>query len=294
MDVFAEFRGRIDAILERKIAEGQLPLALDRSRFTVEPPRDPEPWRPCDQRGHGLRQGSAGALQITARLRHRACGCAGRGPGCRERRGCRPWLPEPPARSRMSGQVCCGRPFRLEIGLADPSIATVDGPVNVEFVSANPTGPMHVGHGRGAVFGDALANLLQFAGQSVTREYYINDAGAQVDVLARSAFLRYREALGEDIGPIPEGLYPGDYLKQVGAALVETQGAALRNRRGSRLAAARSRRRHPGHDGPDPRRPREPQHSPRGVLLRALADRNRVRTAGRPWPARSTICAARG
>jgi arginyl-tRNA synthetase len=92
-------------------------------------------------------------------------------------------------------------------------------PVNVEYVSANPTGPMHVGHGRGAVFGDALANLLACAGFKVTREYYINDAGAQVDVLARSAYLRYREALGEDIGTIPEGLYPGDYLKPVGAAL---------------------------------------------------------------------------
>jgi arginyl-tRNA synthetase len=92
-------------------------------------------------------------------------------------------------------------------------------PVNVEYVSANPTGPMHVGHGRGAVFGDALANLLAFTGSKVTREYYVNDAGAQVDVLARSAYLRYREALGEDIGRIPEGLYPGDYLKPVGAAL---------------------------------------------------------------------------
>jgi arginyl-tRNA synthetase len=91
--------------------------------------------------------------------------------------------------------------------------------VNVEYVSANPTGPMHVGHCRGAVFGDALASLLQFAGYDVTREYYINDAGAQVDVLARSAFLRYREALGESIGEIPEGLYPGDYLKPVGQAL---------------------------------------------------------------------------
>ena len=79
------------------------------------------------------------------------------------------------------------------------------GPVNVEFVSANPTGPMHVGHGRGAVFGDALANLLDFAGYEVTREYYINDAGAQVDVLARSAFLRYREALGEDDRRHPGG-----------------------------------------------------------------------------------------
>lgn len=102
--------------------------------------------------------------------------------------------------------------------------------VNVEYVSANPTGPMHVGHCRGAVFGDALASLLQFAGHDVTREYYINDAGAQVDVLARSAFLRYREALGEDIGVIPEGLYPGDYLKPVGHELVELYGTALREK----------------------------------------------------------------
>src|ERR1700681_1561512 len=96
--------------------------------------------------------------------------------------------------------------------------------INVEYVSANPTGPMHVGHCRGAVFGDALASLLTFAGYEVTREYYINDAGAQVDVLARSAFLRYREALGQDIGAIPEGLYPGDYLKPVGQALADEYG----------------------------------------------------------------------
>jgi arginyl-tRNA synthetase len=99
--------------------------------------------------------------------------------------------------------------------------------VNVEYVSANPTGPMHVGHCRGAVFGDALASLLQLTGFDVAREYYINDAGAQVDVLARSAFLRYREALGEDIGEIPEGLYPGDYLKPVGQALSAEYGRSL-------------------------------------------------------------------
>ena len=99
--------------------------------------------------------------------------------------------------------------------------------VNVEYVSANPTGPMHVGHCRGAVFGDALASLLQFAGYDVTREYYINDAGAQVDVLARSALLRYREALGQSIGEIPEGLYPGDYLKPVGQALAAEYGDQL-------------------------------------------------------------------
>jgi arginyl-tRNA synthetase len=99
--------------------------------------------------------------------------------------------------------------------------------VNVEYVSANPTGPMHVGHCRGAVFGDALASLLSLAGYDVTREYYINDAGAQVDVLARSAYLRYREALGENIGDIPEGLYPGEYLKPVGQALADQHGEKL-------------------------------------------------------------------
>jgi arginyl-tRNA synthetase len=99
--------------------------------------------------------------------------------------------------------------------------------INIEYVSANPTGPMHVGHCRGAVFGDALANLLGFVNYDVTREYYINDAGAQVDSLARSAFLRYREALGEDIGEIPAGLYPGDYLKPVGARLAAEHGHSL-------------------------------------------------------------------
>jgi len=101
---------------------------------------------------------------------------------------------------------------------------------NVEYVSANPTGPLHVGHVRGAVFGDALAELLKACGYEVTREYYINDAGAQVDVLARSAYLRYLEALGETIGEIPAGLYPGDYLKPVGQALAAEHGAALKDR----------------------------------------------------------------
>ena len=103
-----------------------------------------------------------------------------------------------------------------------------DRKVNVEYVSANPTGPMHVGHCRGAVVGDALANLMGFAGYQVTKEYYINDAGSQIDVLANSAYLRYREALGEEIGEIPAGLYPGDYLVPVGKALAEEFGTALR------------------------------------------------------------------
>jgi len=101
--------------------------------------------------------------------------------------------------------------------------------VNVEYVSANPTGPMHVGHIRGAVVGDALANLLAFAGSEVVKEYYINDAGSQIDTLARSAFLRYREALGEDIGDIPAGLYPGDYLKPVGTMLKAEFGDSLKD-----------------------------------------------------------------
>lgn len=100
--------------------------------------------------------------------------------------------------------------------------------VNVEYVSANPTGPMHVGHCRGAVVGDTLANLLAFTGHTVTKEYYINDAGSQVDVLARSAFLRYRQALGETVGDIPPGLYPGDYLVPVGEALASEFGSSLR------------------------------------------------------------------
>lgn len=99
-------------------------------------------------------------------------------------------------------------------------------PVNVEYVSANPTGPMHMGHCRGAVVGDALASLLAFAGHDVVREYYVNDAGGQVDMLARSAHLRYREALGEAIGTVPEGLYPGEYLKPVGARLAAEFGDA--------------------------------------------------------------------
>ena len=113
-------------------------------------------------------------------------------------------------------------PAMLDAG-TDYGRSTIGGgrKVNVEYVSANPTGPMHVGHCRGAVVGDALANLLAFAGYDVTKEYYINDAGAQIDVLARSVMLRYREALGDEIGEIPAGLYPGDYLVPVGQALAD-------------------------------------------------------------------------
>jgi arginyl-tRNA synthetase len=125
-------------------------------------------------------------------------------------------------REELRRVLAAGRDYgRSEIGRGEK--------INVEYVSANPTGPMHVGHGRGAVFGDALANLLVFAGYAVTREYYVNDAGAQVDVLARSAYLRYREALGETI-TIPDGFYPGDYLKEVGEELKVDYGASLKDK----------------------------------------------------------------
>jgi len=130
---------------------------------------------------------------------------------------------------RLSGEVWT-QVLRAVLGAGgDFGRSTMGGglKVNVEYVSANPTGPMHVGHCRGAVVGDALAQLLAFAGYDVTKEYYINDAGAQINVLARSAFLRYREALGEEIGAIPDGLYPGDYLVPVGRALAEAHGRTL-------------------------------------------------------------------
>jgi arginyl-tRNA synthetase len=225
MNLFEMFSARIAACLERLMVAGQVPAGLDLARIVVEPPRDP---------AHGdLATNAAMALAKPAGMNPRALAelIAGElrretgvvaveiaGPGFINLR-LEPGL----WRDVLRAAVTLGADFGR--GRADPSLPRV----NVEYVSANPTGPMHVGHGRGAVFGDALANLLEFAGRDVTREYYINDAGAQVDVLARSAFLRYREALGEEIGAIPEGLYPGDYLVPVGQALANAHGAALKD-----------------------------------------------------------------
>ena len=128
---------------------------------------------------------------------------------------------------RLADRVLACAARRDSRGARNPTATATLGAgrrVNVEYVSANPTGPMHVGHGRGAVVGDALAALLEKVGFQVCREYYVNDAGAQVDVLARSAYLRYREALGETIGAIPEGLYPGEYLKDTGHRLAQRDG----------------------------------------------------------------------
>jgi len=199
-----------------------VPAAADLSRIVVEPPRDPTHGDMATNAAMALAKDAGQkprelAEKIAERLRtdDLIANVDVAGPGFINLT-LKPHVWGEELRVVMASGLDYGR---SDIGQGEK--------VNVEYVSANPTGPMHVGHGRGAVFGDALANLLAFAGYDVTREYYINDAGAQVDVLARSAFLRYREALGEDIGAIPEGLYPGDYLRPVGGELAAEHGFAL-------------------------------------------------------------------
>jgi arginyl-tRNA synthetase len=223
-NIFAAVLDKVRAAGDALIAEGVLPAGIDQSRVVVEPPREAVHGDMATNAAMVLAKDAGKkprelAEAIAAKLR--ADGAVAKaevaGPGFIN------LTLEPTAwidalRSVLQASADYGR---SDLGQGTP--------VNVEYVSANPTGPMHVGHCRGAVFGDALANLLAFTGFKVTREYYINDAGAQVDVLARSAFLRYREALGEDIGAIPEGLYPGDYLKPVGARLAADYGASLKD-----------------------------------------------------------------
>jgi arginyl-tRNA synthetase len=225
MNLFALFERRVAAALERLEAEGNIPAGLDARRVLVEPPRDAS---------HGdLATNAALTLAKEARMNPRALAdllvadlredprvqkAEVAGPGFINLT----LLPAVYHEVVRAIVVDCEGFGRAGEGAGQP--------VNVEYVSANPTGPMHVGHGRGAVFGDALANLLAFAGYAVVREYYINDAGGQVDVLARSAYLRYREALGDEIGAMPDGLYPGDYLKPVGEALAREHGRSLLER----------------------------------------------------------------
>lgn len=219
MNIFQQYKQHLLGVLQAMAAAGDLPQGLDFSKVTVEPPRDP---------AHG--DMSTNAAMVLSKA-------AGKNP-------------------RQLGETLIAHiqklPFVAEASLAGPGFinfklqkdawlqliahilktGTAFGDstlgnrqkVNVEYVSVNPTGPMHAGHVRGAVIGDALAGLLQKAGFDVTREYYFNDAGTQVDVLARTVYLRYREALGENIGEIPEGLYPGEYLKEVGAAIASRDG----------------------------------------------------------------------
>ena len=219
--LFADVLARVHAVCGVLAAEDGWPAGIDLARVVVEPPRDVAHGDMATNAAMVLAKEARAkpsdlAEKIAAKLRNDdlIAKVDIAGPGFIN------LTLKPIAWSDALRTV-------LREGAAYGQGAGVSEKVNVEYVSANPTGPMHVGHCRGAVFGDALASLLAFAGHDVTREYYINDAGAQVDVLARSAFLRYREALGEDIGDIPEGLYPGDYLKPVGEALAAEHGDRL-------------------------------------------------------------------
>jgi arginyl-tRNA synthetase len=220
MNPYRHFIGVIEAALGAMQAAGELPAGLDFSAITAEPPRDA---------AHGdIATNAAMVLAKAAKKKPREIADA--------------LLPRLKANPDVVDGAVAGPGFinlkltdsfwlaRLRECLKDGTAygdSRMGGgkKVNVEYVSANPTGPLHVAHARGAVVGDALANLLAKAGYDVTKEYYINDAGAQVDTLGRSTFLRYKEALGEHIGTIPEGLYPGEYLKEVGAALARRDGA---------------------------------------------------------------------
>jgi arginyl-tRNA synthetase len=221
-NIYVELLHRVRGANEALIAAGTLPAGIDQSRITVEPPRDATHGdmatnaamvlaKDAGKKPRDLAQAIADKLRADPLIETVEVA----GPGFIN-------ITLKPAAwiETLRTAVRLGANYgRSDLGRGTP--------VDVEYVSANPTGPMHIGHCRGAVFGDALASLLEFTGFKVTREYYINDAGAQVDQLARSAYLRYREALGEDIGPIPDGLYPGEYLKPVGEALAAAYGAAL-------------------------------------------------------------------
>jgi len=226
-NIFADFRRVVLAALDDLTERGDLPRGLDFARIAVEPPRDPANGDLATNAAMVLAGGVKRnqmtlADLIVAALPGRELITGGyRGAGYTA-------VPAMPGfiNIRLDPDVWHAQLRAiLRAGTAfGDSIIGAGERVNVEFVSANPTGPMHVGHGRGAVVGDALARLLAKTGYAVEREYYINDAGAQVDVLARSTFLRYREALGEPIGAIPEGYYPGEYLAGTGRALAERDG----------------------------------------------------------------------
>ncbi len=224
MNLFSDFAARFRAAGSALKDEGILPAGADLSQLTVEPPRDA---------AHGdLASNAAMILAKQAKLppRDLAAHFAARLKGDPDIADID--IAGPGFINLTLDRAVWPRLLKAVLDEADDfgrSDLGEGAAVNVEYVSANPTGPLHVGHCRGAVFGDALANLLAFSGYDVTREYYVNDAGAQVDVLARSAFLRYREALGEYIGEIPDGLYPGDYLCAVGEALAAEYGPRLHN-----------------------------------------------------------------
>jgi arginyl-tRNA synthetase len=226
-NIFADFRRVVLAALGDLTERRDLPGGLDFGRVTVEPARDPLHGDLATNAAMVL--AGAGKKNPIALADRIAAALAGRELITGDYRG--PGFTAVPARPgfiniKLDPEVWHAQLqaiLRAGTGFGDSTLGAGER-VNVEFVSANPTGPMHVGHGRGAVVGDALARLLAKAGYAVQREYYINNAGAQVDVLARSTFLRYREALGEPIGAIPEGYYPGEYLAGTGRALAERDG----------------------------------------------------------------------
>lgn len=223
MNIFSAYQRKIVIVLETLIKSGQLPDGLDLSRVMIEPPKEAS-----------MGDMSTNVAMIFAKLTQKPP------------RILADMIIEELKKDPSIEAVDVAGPGFINLKLRDDVLTHVvqaiqklkrdygrstkgeNLSVNVEYVSANPTGPMHVGHGRGAVFGDALSSLLAYAGFNVTREYYINDAGAQVDVLARSVFLRYREALGDEIGAIPEGLYPGDYLLPIGQKFANQYGDKLK------------------------------------------------------------------
>jgi arginyl-tRNA synthetase len=222
MNLFDDIRAAVLGALDAAEAAGTIPAGLDRGAIAVEPPRDAGHGdmatnaamvlaRPAGMAPRAIAEALAARLAADPRIAEVA------GPGFLNLR-----LAPAVWQRLVGGIVTAGTAYgRSDLGGGRR--------VNIEFVSANPTGPMHVGHVRGAVFGDALARLLAYAGWQVTREYYINDGGAQVEVLARSAYERYRQAHGRD-PEIGEGLYPGDYLIEVGAALKAEYGDSLLDR----------------------------------------------------------------
>jgi arginyl-tRNA synthetase len=221
-NIFALILNKVRDAASALAAEGAMPPGLDHSRIVVEPPRDP---------AHGdMATNAAMVLAKDAQKKPRELADAIAGKLSND-----PLI----AKAEVAGAGFINLTLKPTAWTDELRTILGAGPdygrsklgqdvrTNVEYVSANPTGPMHVGHCRGAAFGDALANLLKFTGYEVTREYYINDAGAQIEALAQSGFLRYREALGENIGAIPDGLYPGDYVKQVGQELKDDYGDTL-------------------------------------------------------------------
>jgi len=224
-NIFAAVLDKVRAANDALVADGVLPAGIDQSRIVVEPPRES---------AHGdMATNAAMVLAKDAGAKPRALAEA----IAAKLRG-----DDLVAKAEVAGLGFINLTLKPAAWIDALRAVLAAGPdygrsavgqgtrVNVEYVSANPTGPMHVGHVRGAVFGDALANLLAGTGYAVTREFYINDAGAQIETLACSAYLRYREALGETIGEIPEGLYPGDYLVPVGQALARQYGPGLRDK----------------------------------------------------------------